>query len=232
MLNFILCDDDKNFCSKVKEIINKYMLKTKYEYKIHTYYDYDSSFEKIVKSKISFKIYILDIETPSSSGIDIVRKIRKDDINSVIIFLTGHEELGLSILKNEFCILTLINKFDDCEERLKSSISKSLQIINKKTLLRIKERNITYTFNLESILYIAKDSIERKTILNTDYGEYKINKTLKEIASMIDGRFVKTHRACYVNMDRVLLIDKKNKKITFDNKSDINLLSDIYEGVK
>ena len=167
----------------------------------------------------------------SCSGIDIDRKIRKNDLNSVIIFLTAHEELGINILKSEFFILTFINKFDNYEERLKSAIRKSLQIINKKTLLRIKERSTIYTFELNNILYVAKDSFERKTIINTDYGEYRVSKTLKYVVDNLDGRFIQTHRACYINEDRKILVDKKNKIIKFDNGSSIDLISDVYEGV-
>ncbi len=231
MINFILCEDNKKFCSDTRELINKEMLKTKYEYKIYTFYDYDATFDKVINGKMPFKIYILDIEMPSGSGIDIARKIRKDDLNSIIIFLSGHEELGMSILKNDFYILTFINKFENYEERLKSSIKKSLQVINKKTMLRIKERSTTYTFELNNILYIAKDSFERKAIICTDYGEYKVSKTLKYIVNNLDGRFIQTHRACYINEDRKVLIDKKNKTIKFDNGSSIDLISDVYEGV-
>ena len=53
-----------------------------------------------------WRIYLLDIETPSASGIDIARKIRKHDIESMIIFITGHEELGDVVLKNNTMFLS------------------------------------------------------------------------------------------------------------------------------
>ena len=56
---------------------------------------------KFLKSKVPFRIYILDIETPSRSGIDVAREIRNKDLESVIIFLTGHDELGHIILNND-----------------------------------------------------------------------------------------------------------------------------------
>lgn len=229
MINFVICDDDKEFCSKIKNIINKYMLKTFHEYKIHVYNDYDEKFNKFILEKLPFKVYILDIETPNGSGIDAARKIRKNDLDSIIIFLTGHEELGLTILKNEFYVLTFINKFDNYEDRLNSSISKSLQIMNKKSIIRVKERSTTYTFNLSNIVYIYKNGFERKTIIVTDYGEYKIGLSLKQIKDMLDNRFIQTHRSCYVNNERVVKIDKKSKSIVFDNSLEIDLLSDVYE---
>ena len=45
---------------------------------------------------------------------------------------------------------------------------------------------------------------------------------------MLDDRFIQTHRACYINSDRTITIDKINKIITFDNGETIDLLSDKY----
>ena len=122
MINFILCDDDPIILKEVKHIIDSYMMKNNLAYKIHLFGDYDEKFIDIMKKPLSNKIYILDIETPSRSGIDVARNIRVDDVNSVIIFLTVHEELGLTILKNELMFLSFINKYDDHKKRMEKSI--------------------------------------------------------------------------------------------------------------
>ena len=93
------------------------------------------------------------------------------------------------------------------------------------------DRNILYTIKLNDILYITTDSFERKTIIKTDYRMFKVNKTLLEIVGMLDSRFVQTHRACYINSDRKVMIDKNTKLITFDNNETISLLSDKFKKV-
>ena len=100
-VNFIVCDDNVMTLKKVERIISRSMMGNKLAYKTHLFNDYNDKFMETLNSSMSNKIYILDIETPTRSGIDIARKIRFNDVNSVIIFLTGHEELGLTILKNE-----------------------------------------------------------------------------------------------------------------------------------
>ena len=101
-------------------------------------------------------------------------------------------------------------------------------MLNKKNTIRFTDRNILYTINVNDILYISKDSFERRTIIKTDYTEFKVNKSLSEIISMLDNRFIQTHRACYINNDRKVTIDKSNRLITFDNGETIDLLSDKY----
>ena len=205
------------------------MSKNKVEYNIHLYDDYNDKFKEIIYSKIPFKIYLLDIETPSASGIDIARQIRIKDMDSVIMFLTGHDELGNAVLKNDLLFLSFINKFDDMNNRLNKSLKKALELLQHKDVIKFNDRNITYTLNIDDILYITKESNERKTIIKTDYAEFKVNKSLSEVIKLLDERFVQTHRACFINSSRKVCINKKDKTIIFDTGETIDLLSDKYK---
>ena len=229
MINVIICDDNDKDRNNVKKIIEEFMKKNKKECKIHTFNDYNKSFYAVAETKMPFKIYLLDIETPSKSGIDVAREIRRKDIDSVIIFLTAHEELGNIVLKNDLLFLSFINKFDDFQNRLNNSLEKSLDLLNKKNVIRFEDRNTLYTININDILYITKESFERKTVIVTDYGEFKVSKPMHEIISMLDDRFTQTHRACYINNDRKIKIDRAKRLIMFDTGKTIDLLSDKYK---
>jgi len=228
MINVIICDDNEKDRNNVVKIVKIFMEKYKIDYNVHIYEDYNKKFNQIMDSKLPFKIYLLDIETPSRSGIDIAREIRKKDVDSVIIFLTAHEELGNLILKKDLMFLSFINKFDNFQIRLCNSLKEGLRLLKHKNVIRILDRSTIYTININDILYITKESFERKTIIKTDYTEFKVNKSLTEIISMLDDRFIQTHRACYINSDRTVKIDKTNRIITFDTKETIDLLSEKY----
>ena len=229
MINIIICDDNNNDRRKAAEITSNFMNKKKLEYKNYVFEDYNNKFNSILNSNLPSKIFILDIETPSASGIDIARKIRMKDVDSVIIFLTGHEELGNVILKNDLMFLSFINKFDDFENRLNKSLNKALDLLKNKRTIRIDDRGVSYTIDLDDILYITKDSYERRTVIKTDYNEIKVNQSMQEIINMLDDRFIQTHRACYINDDRKIKVDRSTKMISFDNGETIDLLSDKYK---
>lgn len=229
MINVILCDDNKKDCLRILKVVEEFMNCKKIEYDKYVFNDYNNKFYRVVEEKLPSKIYLLDIETPSASGIDIARTIRKKDVDSVIIFLTAHEELGNTILKNDLMFLSFINKFDNFEKRLLNSLNKALNILKTKRIIKINDRNIIYTINLDDILYITKDSYERKTIIKTDYNEMKISLSLNELIKMLDGRFIQTHRACFINNERRIKVDKNNKIITFDTGEEIDLLSNKYK---
>lgn len=229
MVNFIVCDDNKDDVKKVTDIIDNVMMSNELGYKKHIYYDYNEKFDQeIIQNKLPNKIYILDIQTSSRSGIDVARDIRKHDVNSIIIFLTGFNELGMNILNDELMILTFINKLDNSQERLRSALKKALGILDVKNILRFNDHGVIYTIPSEDILYITRDSVERKCIIKTEYNDFRVKKTLTELLSILGKEFKETHRSCIVNMDRVIKIDKKKRLITFDNGETTDLISDSF----
>ena len=130
MIDFIICDDSVKLVNEVVDVINKFMINNNMHYKTYKFFDYDDRFHKLMNNSSNYKVYILDIETPTKSGIDIARKIRAKDKNSVIIFLTGHDELGLVVLKSCLNFLTFISKFDDYQTKLTHALKESLEFIS------------------------------------------------------------------------------------------------------
>ena len=119
MLDIVVCDDNRNLAIRIKNVVEKFMFNSELQYDIKVFNDYNKEFYDYINIKRGNIIYILDIVTPTGSGIDAARTIRKKDTESVIIFLTGHEELGMTILKDELYFLTFINKYDNYEIRLR-----------------------------------------------------------------------------------------------------------------
>ena len=226
-MNIVICDDDNGSRKAVIKVVKSFMEENKKEYKIFEYDDYNSQFNKMIKTK-SKKVYILDIETPSASGIDIARQIRKEDTDSVIIFVTGHEEYGKILLKRNLMSIGFINKFEDLKYDLRNALTDACHFLKKDKIVKIYDRSVTYNIRLSKVLYITKDTVERKTIIKLDNQEYKVNLTLKEVVELFDENLIQTHRCCFVNKNRVEKIDHKNKTITFDNCEVIDLLSNNY----
>jgi len=226
-MNIVICEDDSGCRKAVIKIVSEFMKETNEDYKIFEFDDYNSRFNKMINNKCK-KVYILDIETPSASGIDIAREIRKTDTESVIIFVTGHEEYGKLVLKKNIMCLSFINKFEDLKYDLRNSLREALHFLKTNKVIRITDSNVTYNIRLNNVLYITKDSVERKTIVKLDNTEYRLNFSLKDVKEMLGDKFIQTHRSCYVNENRVEKINHKNRTITFDNGIVIDLLSSTY----
>ena len=230
MLNIIICDDVVSDVNKVDKIVRKHLKKL--EFNTYLYYDFDKRFFKMVDSNLENKIYLLDIVTPSMSGIDVARYIRKNDYSSVIIFLSGHDDLSRIAAKKNLMILNFINKFDSLEKNLIKSLDTALSIVGKKRRIKLESKGVFYNLEIDKIVYITRDTITRTTIIVCDNATYSLKINLKNILKELGDNFIQTHRACIINRKRIKIINYKDKIITFDNDMSINLVSKKYiEGV-
>lgn len=234
MIKFIVCDDIKEFRLKIKDFINDVLVGSKLEYDIIQFEKYDKDFAKLIKDDGAAKIYILDIELKEGiSGIDIARRIRKVDWNSIIIMVTSHNELGYDALKAQIMLLDFISKYDNCEKNLKRVLKKAIKQIDSKKVIAYEYLGVAYRVYLDDIIYAVKDTVDRKCIIKTDYNEVIANKNMNEVIDELDERFYLTHQSCLVNTQKISRIDFKNNTIYFQNGMSINLLSrDKRKGLK
>ena len=225
MIKFVIYDDEEIFRSKTKYVIEKTMSKFKMEYCIEEFSKYNSRMQKTIDDECS-KIYIMDIEIPNGlSGIDVAKKIRINDWNSIIILVTSHMEMGYEALKAQIMLLDFISKYNDCSPNLESTIKKAISKIDNKKILIFETNNMTYKVHTDDIVYIVKDSIDRKCIIKTDYNEVCINETIGKILDMLDRRFFLSHRSCIINTEKIDRIDWKKNIIYFKNSDKTDYLS-------
>lgn len=225
MIKFVIYDDEKSFRSNIKKTINNVMKITDVDYKIEEFDKYDNKMTKTINDDYA-KIYILDIEIPNStSGIDVARKIRLKDWNSIIILVTSHTDLGYEALKAQIMLLDFISKFNDCNSNLERTIKKALSKIDNKKVLIFENSEMTYRVYTDDIIYILKDPVDRKCIIKTDYNEVIVSETITNLLNMLDSRFFLSHRSCIVNTDKIEKINWKNGIIYFKNNEQIDYLS-------
>lgn len=234
MITFVLYDDIKEFRDRAEEIINQLMKKEGRFAQIESYGSYNEEFKKTIEKKDIPKIYILDIDVPNSeSGIDIAKRIRKTDWNSIIILVTCHEEMGQEALKAKIMLLDFISKYNDWEGNLKRTVKEAIQKIGTNNILVLENGTMTYRIYASDVLYILKDSVDRKCIVKTSEHEIPVNKTMVGISKMLDERFYLSHRSCYINLEQIEGVDWKKNTIYFPHGEKIDYLSrDRKKGLK
>lgn len=228
MIKFIVCDDEIIFRNSISDVINK-IFKDSSEYELISFAKYNEEFEKIINDGVSNKIYILDIEIINSiSGIDIAKKIRRNDWNSIIILITSHSDLGYEALKAQIMLLDFISKFDDYKNNLEKIVRKAIKQINNKKVICLNSNGMNYRIFLNDIIYVVKDALERKCLIKTTYNEIVVSKPLNELYGLLDDRFYLTHRSCIVNTEKIISVDWKNSIIEFKGVK-VDLLSRDYK---
>ena len=234
MINFAVCDDEKEFRDKITLIIDKLFIKNNIEYKIHKFSGYNKELSNFINNDMSSKIYLLDIEMKNSvSGIDIARKIRKNDWDSIIIMITSHSDLGYEALKAQIMLLDFISKFDQCEKNVEKILKKAIAKVDSKKVIQFQNGRVSHRLYLEDILYVTKDTVDRKCIIKTTYNEFAVTKTMNEMIEELGPSFYLSHRSCLVNLEKIKMINWKDNIIYFNNGEHIDLLArDKKKGLK
>lgn len=229
MVNFIICEDNKHVSSIYKNIISKVCMPYDFNYSIDCFEKYSVEFKNLIHKQSNIKIYILDLELPNKSGVDIAREIRKIDWDSIIIISTSHDELELKMLKQKLLIFDFISKFDDVEKRLSETIDIVLKKLDTKKIISFKSDKELHAVKIDDILYICKDNITNKTKLVTGNNTYLLRESLSGFVQKLNTKFYQTHRACYVNIDKIESVDFKNNIINFIEGKTIDYLSRNYK---
>lgn len=229
MLNFIICDDNEYVRNLNETHISRIMMPYDFDYKVYSFEKYDKNLSNIIKDKNDSKIYLLDIEMPGKSGIEIASMIRQNDWDSIIIILTSHQELELEVLRKRLLIFDFISKFDNYEEKIKYAVEVLLNKMNNNKTINVKYENELYQIKIDDILYIYKDIENEKTAIVTEYNTFYTRDTLISLFNKLGPTFIKTHRACYVNYKKIRKLDLNNNIIYFTKKINTNLISRNYK---
>ncbi len=225
MINFIICDDNKYVREVNERVISKIAMPYDFNYNIYTFDKYTIKLKNLINTPSDINIYILDLELPNKSGVDIAKEIRKVDWDSIIVILTSHEELELTLLKQKLLILDFISKFDNYEERLTETIKMVIGKIKNKKIISFRCNKEIHHVKLDNIIYVYRDNALEKTTIVTTEDEYPIRESLTDIVKKLDKRFVQTHRACFVNKEKIESVDFKRGIIYFVNDTSIDYLS-------
>ena len=227
MLRFITKDDDAEALEKTVLSIRKVMMPYDYDYKISKFTSYNEEFKRIIRDDSEQKVYILDIEMPIATGIEIASEIRESgDWESMILFVSAYPEFKDEIFYSRLMAIDFVSKFHQYEMRLEGSLEKVLDIYNRKNTLIFNYNYITYRVPINKILYIEKVTANKKCIIATENGEkFEIISTLKDLMKKLTTDFYQSHKACVVNVKQISQVDYVEGLITFYNNEQINLLS-------
>ena len=226
MINIIMYEDEKKYRQRYIDVILKVFGKTNYAYKIIEIDKYDKNFNNIISKITGNKIYILDVEVPGKSGLDIAREIRKSgDYESQIIISTTHEHLKDIMVSGRLLILDFISKYFNLEEELKDVLELALEISNNHKSLSFQYNGELYQIPYKDILYIEKSNDDNNMKVVTKNKKIEINKSMCTLEHELDkSYFFRTHRSCIVNINNITRVDLKDNIICFDKK-EINMLS-------
>ncbi len=223
MVRVVVVDDDKEELEHIKDLLDEVV---KEEKEVVTFTRLTDRLKKEIQNTDLRKIYVLDIEIGHKvSGISIAKLIRDVDLESEIIFITNHDKMFESVHRTVYEVFDFIEKFHEFDKRFKKDIQTILKRNFDNKMFVYKTNNIELNLYYKSILYIYRDTAERKLVIVTDSNKYMIGLSIKEIIPYLDYRFVKCYKSCIVNTARVQEKNYKDGYFTLDNGEKVYMLS-------
>lgn len=220
MINFIIYENEQAFCDLYKSAIINLMGSDDNSYKIIIINKYDKEAAKTLANLRGKKIYLLDIEVPGKSGLDLAREIRMDgDWLSQIIIITHYEQYKNINFTGKILMLDFISKNKDLSLRLKEALMVVYDIICEQKSLNFQYNGEIFQIPYNEILFIEKNLNDNCSTIITVDRKVQIKQTINNLDDFLKGdpRFMKTHRSCIVNLNNVRSIDLKNNIIKFKN---------------
>ena len=226
MLRFIICEDNKEFLKRLHTIVNKVMMPYNFEYKVNTFTQYNKEVEELIKRKNEQKVYVLDIELEEISGLEIASEIRENDMESIIIFVTCHNECRNDIFYSRLLALDYIPKDKLWASRFEETIEYVIKSLNKSRMLIFEYNHNSYRIPYDEILYIEKVQDNQRCIIYTEDGqEYNICGSISTLAKRLGKGFYQSHKSCVVNLEKISKVDYINNIIYFHNGTSAYILS-------
>ncbi|MBQ6265330.1 MAG: response regulator transcription factor [Clostridia bacterium] len=230
-MRICICDDDIFIHNEIKTLLHSIEV-------TDTQFDITSflSGEELVKHyavEKYFDIIFLDVEMDQVNGIKVAEIIRKIDPDTIIIFVSSHENYVFEVFR--FDALHFIRKpvsKKEFTEVFQRAISRYRSLNSFVTLKWQSERNI---IKISDILYV--EGYKRHITVYTNEDKYESIGKLADILDVLKPHgFIRVHQGFIVNMDYIKRFDstdvilKNNEKVMISVRKRTEALKayDIY----
>ncbi|VEU82088.1 LytR/AlgR family response regulator transcription factor [Acholeplasma hippikon] len=230
MISIALCDDEDIYLTKYETMMSDYFKSKKLEFEIIKFKSGESLLFNLEDFKNRFQIIVLDVLMGKINGIDTALKIRQNNEDLKIIFLTSSESFVFNAFDANPVNYLIKNKDDDklvsvldkVVSKLNTSVSQDNFIYQtKSTHLSLPNSTIMYFEVYQRIISIHRYNMDT----------YDFYCTLKELEKLIDEkRYVKVFRSFIVNMQYIQKI--YNHQVELKDGTLLPISRNLYDEVK
>lgn len=219
-----VCDDEEEQGGVVGALILKWSRLSGHACQVRFYSSAEAFLFEYQEDK-SFDILLLDIEMKEISGVELAKRIRRENRRMEIIFLTSHFEFiaegyevdALHYLMKPVPEDKLMDVLSKAADRLAVQPS-SLVILCGGETLRLYEEDILY---VEAFLHYIS--------IHTKEGEYKIKESISAFAEKLSADFYRIHRSYLASLKHIRRISRTS--VTMEDQKELPLSRGKYDDI-
>jgi len=197
MLRIALVDDDRKDLEKLSSYVEDYMEQSGLEAELSHF----QSGRALLDAAASFDIILLDIQMEGLNGIETARKIREQDEEVILIFITNMIQYaldGYAVAAMDF-VLKPIDAFGVARQ-----LDKARKKLERRNMvnLRLRSSEGSYIVNARDILFMEIQGRKLRVCCNNT--EYLCNNSMQDMEELLTGNgFFRCHSSYLVNLRHV-----------------------------
>ncbi len=208
MYRIAVCDNDEKIVNEISETLYKIAQRNKANIHVFTY----TNGKEMLDSHIRFNLIFTDVKLKGINGINLAKRIRKNDAKVQIVYVTEH----LDYLKEAY----KIHAFDYIQkpftpDDIRREFIDYLKFVSfiDKDVLKFTQLNSRELFlPVNKIIYISCGAKKREVIIITCDRDYVCKGVINEIYSELNSfDFFMPHRSHIINLSHVKSYIKKEK---------------------
>lgn len=202
MIQIAICDDEELLLEEIKAETEECLKKQQVFSMVSTFSDSERLLYELEEGTI-FDLFLLDIEMPGISGMELAVKIHKKLPEALIIFVTAHYKYAIDAY--ELNIFRYIPK-NQIKERLPHAVIDAVAILeNQNTeFYLVSNQNRIERIPLKNVVYIIRDGKNAAFYLEGTKEVFRVRKTLSKVYESLNPQeFVFIDRGCIVNLKHI-----------------------------
>ncbi len=198
-----ICDDEQNQIEYISSIVSMWEKQLGCVCDISTFHSAEAFLFDYWEDR-TYDILLLDVEMKNMNGIELAKRIRKNNNRVEIIFITSHFEFvgegyevdALHYLSKPISADKLLQVLTKAAEKLSSEPSSVVIVCDGETV-KLYESEILYA---ESFLHYI--------VIHTKDTEYKIKESISAFEKKLSDDFYRIHRSYLVSLKHITRISR------------------------
>ncbi len=220
MIKIVICDDSREDVSCLTSCIGQWARESGSEISTEAY---SSAEEYLMKSAGGCDIFLLDVEMRNLSGIELAKKLRKNNVTSEIIFITAHTEFigeGYEVDALHY----LIKPVD--RHKLFAVLDKAAdKLSSEREYIIVKSGESRQKIYLDEI-YCCEARLH-ETDVHTKTGVITARESFSSFCARLGEGFFRIHRSYTVSLRAIHEISRKT--VTMDDGTILPLSRGLYD---
>ncbi len=214
VIKVAICDDVPIIAKEIEELLLEYDSSL---FEMDIFYNPLRLIESLEEN--TYDMFILDMEFPNLSGLEIAETIRGNNYTSPIIFITSFKEYMEKAFK--------VNTFDYIlkpvtKSKLHNALNRAIKYLD------LNESKFTFTFNkvfyslpFSDIIYFEK--YKRKVFIHTPSDTYETILHTKALLSKVNDNCVQVHTSFVVNVRYIKQVRNNTVTMKVNDKQTVDI---------